>query len=103
MHAGKDLRKNYSMYGLVIDQPLGYVTHILQIYWIYKDAIDLTVTSRGQVHLKLLFFFKMKCERCIIISWCWSQIPSIIMGGFTSYNPAKFGIIKKSTKSNLSL
>ena len=48
------------MYGLGIAHPLG--TQILQIYWIYKDAIDLT--SRRKVHLRQTFF-KMK-QICIL-------------------------------------
>ena len=40
------------MYGLGIAQPEG--TQILQIYWIYKDTIDLT--SRWKVLFRQIFF-----------------------------------------------
>ena len=45
------------MYGLGIAQPLGpkLGTQILQIYWIYKDAIDLT--SRWKVRFRNKLFF----------------------------------------------
>ena len=42
------------MYGLGIAQPLRNYTQILQIYWIYKDAIDLT--SRWKVRFRQTFF-----------------------------------------------
>ena len=46
------------MYGLIrgTAQPRGYGTHILQIYWIYKDAIiDLNSRIGRSVSDKLFF------------------------------------------------
>ena len=59
-------------------------THILQIYWIYKDAIDLIyITSRWKVRFRQTFLFKMKYKKCFI-SWCWSHTLAIILGGLTA-------------------
>ena len=44
------------MFSLEIAQPLRYRTQILQIYWIYKDAIDLT--SKWKVRFRQTFFQK---------------------------------------------
>ena len=52
-------------------------SHILQTYWIYKDAIDLTY--RWKVRFRQTFF-KMKPKRCST-SQCWSQILLVIFGG----------------------
>ena len=57
------------------------IAQILQIYQIYKDAIDLT--SR---------FFKMKFKECSI-SLCWSYTLSIILVGFTALQTS--GLVKK--------
>ena len=66
------------MYGLGIDQPLRYstyVTQILQIYWIYKDAIDLS--SRWKVRFRHTFF-KIKYKECFI-RWCWSHVHTLLI------------------------
>ena len=64
------------MYGLGIAQPLR-VAKILQIYRIYKDAIDLT--SRWSV-LDKLFFQNLKFKECL----CRSHTLLIIFVGFTA-------------------
>ena len=48
--------KKYSMYGLGIAQHLmRQGTHILQIYWIDKDAIDLELLDGRSVSDELFF------------------------------------------------
>ena len=80
------------MYGLGIAQPQG--TQILQIYWIYKDAIDLP--SRWKVRfIDKLFFFKMKFKECFI-SWCWLHTLSIIFVGLRIYSPSNFRLSQKT-------
>ena len=76
------------MYGL------GHIyTHILQIYWINKYAIDLiSVISRRQKVRFRKKFKKMKYEKCSI-SWCWKHTLPIILGGFTAqFKPWNWGI-----------
>ena len=62
-------------------------TQILQIYWIYKDAIDLTY-----------FFFKINFKECFI-SWCWSHTIPIILGGITALQTS--GLFKKEKKNTI--
>ena len=78
------LRKNYSMYGLVIAST---GTHILQIYWIYNDAI-IDLTFRRKVRLKLQNEVQKVLYKLVLA---------------TEKNPLKFRIIQKLTNSNLSL
>ena len=40
-----------------------YGTHILQIYWIYKDVIDLT--SRQKVRFRQIFFSKWSVKSAL--------------------------------------
>ena len=72
------------MYGLVIAST---GTHILQIYWIYKDAI-IDLTFRRKVRLKLQNEVQKVLYKLVLA---------------TEKNPLKFRIIQKLTNSNLSL
>ena len=70
-------------------------THILQIYWICKDAIDLTSRWKLRSILDKLFF-KMKCKGCFI-SWYLLHTLLIISEGFTALQT--LGLFNKQKKT----
>ena len=71
-------------------------THILQIYWIYKDAIDLT--SRWKVCFRT--FFQNEVQRVL---YKLVLVTDPLFHSERVYNPSNFGIIQKPTKLNLFL
>ena len=84
------------MHGLGIAQPLRG-TQILQIYQIYKDAIDLT--SRWKVRLRQTFFqneVQRVLYKLVLVIYPLDHFRWI-------YSPSNFRFSQKTKKSNLFL
>ena len=70
-------------------------THILQIYWIYKDAIDLTY--RWKVRFRRILF-QNKVQRVL---YKLVLVTEPLYLSESIYNPSNVEIIQKPTKLNL--
>ena len=85
------------MYGFGITQPLKY-SYILQIYWIYKQLIQL-LDGRSILD-KLVFQFQDEVQRVfnklVLVTYPLYHSERI-------YNPSNFGIIQKPTILNVFL
>ena len=65
-------------------------THILQIYWIKKDAIKF-LDGRSVLD-KPFFKTNLKYKECFI-SWCWSHTLWIILRGLTALQNQTSGLL----------
>ena len=84
------------MYSLGIAQPLNpYGTKILQFYWIYKDAIDLTSTCRWKVRFRHTFF-KMKYKDLIWVLYKLVLITYPLDHSQRIYSPSNFRFMQKT-------